>query len=124
MSYIRPEIKLVGACPTCKRDGYETKKYRNLRTGGEFTKLHGGLIPRIKGVPDFYEMMYAGCGASIYQAIEEAKEYCVDYGVPGVAFEFNGEPVLVTGLSNVDKVYRAWWHKVYKETPEESFARR
>lgn len=129
MSHIRPTVTITEVCPTCSRDGYKRRIHRNLKTESEYKKAFegsvlGGTIERIKGLPDFYEMMYTSCGSSIQSAIEEAKAYCVDYGVPGVAFDFNGKPVLVTALSDVDKVYRAWWQDVYKETPEESFARR
>lgn len=124
MSHIRPVKSITEVCRTCQRDGYVHTVYTNLMTEAEFKERRiGERIPPVDNLPAGYEMMYAKAGSSIGESIREAKDYCVEYGVFGVAFEFNGKPVLVTGLSDVEQVYRGWWQAVYNETPEQSAAR-
>lgn len=41
-----------------------------------------------------------------------------------VAFDFNGQVVLVGSNDDPDRIARAWWLRVYNETPEESAAKR
>jgi len=41
-----------------------------------------------------------------------------------VAFEFNGQIVVVCGNDDPDQVARTWWLRHYGETPEASFSRR
>lgn len=124
MSHIRPKEFTTSTCSTCRREGYTREVSRSLLTAAEYAETMGEKIEHIKGAPPAFETMYARCGATIYAAVAEAKEYCIKYGVPGVVFEFNGKTVLITGMSDADAVSRSWWQQVYKETPEEAFARR
>lgn len=79
----------------------------------------------VKRLPASYEPMYAGCGSTIHAAVKEALDYVDKYSrIAGVGFIFNDELVLVTAYDDADKLVRRWWKAVYKETPEESFAKR
>lgn len=125
MSYIRPKQFKTEVCHTCYRDGWKHEVHKDLLTEGEYKSIFTkDTMEDIPGLPGGFEKMEAKAGSSIGSAIEEAKQYCKDYSVKGVGFMFNGEAVFVTAKSNVEKVYRDWWIRLYKETPEESFKRR
>ena len=61
--------------------------------------------------------------SSIFDACKEAADIAKRSGDP-VAFEFNGQTVVLRPGDNADKVARDWWQKQYNETPEETLARR
>ena len=117
---IRPARYVTETCHTCKREGWTRLKRNSLLTQEEWD--YSPIV--VKGLPAGFEPMTGLCGSSIGEAIQEAKDYCKEYKVPGVGFEFNGASVFVTASSDTDKLYRDWWQEVYHETPEESFKRR
>lgn len=125
---IRPAKQITEICRCCKRDGYTHMVPNSLLTQDEWDKIFKRkciITPKIENLPNGYEQMGAGGGSpSINDSIQEAKEYCADYNIPGVGFDFNGITVLVTAHSNVNKIYRDWWQKAHHETPEQSAAKR
>lgn len=59
----------------------------------------------------------------IFTACAEGVDIAKRSGDP-VAFEFNGQTVVVTAKDDPERIARAWWFKAYNETPEESWAKR
>lgn len=84
------------------------------------------LIPSDEPIPgapaDAVHAAVVGA-ASIFDASHEAKGIAVRCLRP-VAFLFNGTTVIVGPTDQAVQVARAWWLKVYHETPEQSLARR
>jgi hypothetical protein len=121
---IRPKRFVEETCQRCRRPGWTHEVAFELLTEDEYEKMMRQPLDKIHGLPAGFESMYVGCGSSIRTAVQEAITYCREYNIKGVGFDFNDEPVFVTRTSDADKVYRDWWQRRYKETPEQSFAKR
>lgn len=121
---IRPKRFVVETCQRCRRPGWKHEIAFELLTEDEYEKLMKHPLNKIPGLPAGFEPMYVGCGGNIGTAVQEAIAYCCEYGLKGVGFDFNDKPVFVTQTSDANAVYRDWWQRMYKETPEESFAKR
>lgn len=63
-----------------------------------------------------------GC-SSIFECAREAAELAT-LTRRAVAFDFNGRLVVVRKGDDPNAIARDWWKKTYKETPEQSAARR
>lgn len=111
-------------CPTCRRPEWIRPIAYSLQTEAEYFQRFGERIEVLPDLPKFFEMMDAGCGSEISKCVREAAEYCADYNVKGVGFEFNGKLVLVTANSNVKDVVNQWYKTVYGKTEEEAFKER
>lgn len=61
--------------------------------------------------------------SSVFVACHEAAEIAARANRP-VAFEFNGQLVVVNAGDDPDRIARAWWERQYGESPEESAQRR
>jgi hypothetical protein len=120
----RPKNIVTSECRCCRRPGWTREVGYQLRSKDEWGKGWELAISAFPDLPADYEPLVACAGGTISQAIEEAVEYCKRAKVRGVGFVFNQRLVLVTAHSNVEKVYRDWWQKVYHETPEQSLAKR
>lgn len=120
----RPEQFVTETCWTCKRPDWKHGVLYHLRTQDEYAAMMNEPIKPERGVPADFEMMWPSAGSEIHRAVAEAIKYCADYKVPGAAFVFNEKLVMVTANSNADEKVRDWWKRVYKETPEQSRARR
>lgn len=121
---IRPKRVVTETCSRCRRPGWTHENGFELLSEDEFEKIMGHALEKIKGLPAGYEPMYVGAGSSIWRSIEEARDYCREYGVTGVGFDFNGKPVFVTAESDPEQVGKEWWKLVYGRTYEEDMANR
>jgi hypothetical protein len=128
MSFIRQNPVKQETCPHCNGYGViHRQEALALTTAAEYESIFGykpGWTLK-KTVPKDFEICTTGPGSPhILETIREAIDYCREYGVPGVAFEFNGEAVLVDASTDAELALRAWWKAVFNETPEESAAKR
>jgi hypothetical protein len=117
---IRPNRSITTECPMCRRARWTREVRYSLLTEEE----RGFPITDVKNLPEGFEAMDTSCGASIYETVKEAIEYCKAYKVKGVGFDFNEKTVLVTAKSNSVDVVEKWWKERYGETQAESFAKR
>jgi hypothetical protein len=115
----RPDKYVTETCGCCGRPGWTRKVHYALLTQEET----GSYVIEVEGLPKGFTPMCC-YGGTIYEAVQEAIEYCQTCVAEGVGFEFNGQTILVTAYSDAIAVVDDWWYRVYHETPEESFAKR
>lgn len=99
------------ACPRCHGTGQIVESYALAPSepfdGAPPNALHAVVVG----------------ASSIHEACTEAVALAARARRP-VAFDFSGQIVVATATDNPDQLMRAWWQRQYKETPEESAARR
>jgi hypothetical protein len=98
-------------CPHCRGCGTVVEAYALAPT------------ERFDGAPANALPAFVVGSFDIFTASEEAVDLAKSASRP-VAFEFNGQVVVVREDDGPDKISRAWWKRQYNETPEATFARR
>jgi hypothetical protein len=77
----------------------------------------------VKDAPAGSIPAHARAGSDIYECVGEASIFSKQVGTP-IAFEFNELIVVVKPTDDPELIARDWWVRRYKETPEQSWAKR
>ena len=119
---IREDKFETKTCHVCKRDGWVRKIYFNLCTEEEQLKLFNE-IKEVEGAPSSAENCWVSIGASINEAVKEARELALQLNKE-IAFCFNEKMVVVNKNSNVAWVINKWYVDVYGKTQKELWKER
>lgn len=111
----RPPNIVTETCVRCRRPDWTHRVPFAF-----WTEVEWGKPIEVEGMPSGLEPLLVGAGASIYDAIEEAINYCREYNVPGVGFIANGQLVVLNGESEKFAVAHKWFIECYGRDPEES----
>lgn len=99
-------------CSRCDGSGIDQIRYSLIYSDKPVKDAPAGSIPA-----------HARAGSDIYECVGEASIFSKQVGTP-IAFEFNELIVVVKPTDDPELIARDWWVRRYKETPEQSWAKR